>query len=113
MWEFEQHTGTTQLKALNLLLEANAGPQAKQKRVGHFPGKMDLIMNFREKLKKISPHHLQRKQQKTKQKKHTNKHKTKTQQEKQKKNNNKQSKLRIVNQYTGTHKVLVTSKAQG
>ena len=69
MWEFEQHTGTTQIKALNLLLEANAGPQAKQKRVGHFPRKMDLIMHFREKLKKISPHHPQKKQQKTKQKK--------------------------------------------
>ena len=71
---------------MNLLLEANAGPQAKQKRVGHFPGKMDLIMNFREKLKKISPHHLQRKQQKTKQKntqtntkqKHNKKNKRKT-----------------------------------
>ena len=71
---------------MNLLLEANANPQAKQKRVGHFPRKMDLIMHFREKLKKISPHHPQKKQQKTKQKKHKqtqNKNTTRKTKEKQ------------------------------
>ena len=56
------------------------------KGVGHFPRKMDLIMNFRENLKKPAPHHIQNKSSNNKQKKktkqnNTNKHKTKTQQE--------------------------------
>ena len=86
MWEFEQHTGTTQIKALNLLLEANAGPQAKQKRVGHFPRKMDLIMHFREKLKKSAPHFPQknnRKQNKKQHKQKQNKNTTRKTQKKQ------------------------------
>ena len=70
---------------MNLLLEANASPQAKQKRVGHFPRKMDLIMNFREKLKKISPHHPQKKHQK----KQNQKKQTNTKQKHKKKNKRK------------------------
>ena len=82
-----------------------------KKGVGHFLRKMDLTMNFREKLKKISPPHPQKKkQQKTKQKKQTQNNNTTRETQK---HNNKQSKLRIVNQYTGTHKLVVTSNAQG
>ena len=61
-----------------------------KKGVGHFPRKMDLIMNFRENLKKPAPHHTQNKSNNKKRKQkqnNTNKNKTKTQQEKQTKTN--------------------------
>ena len=52
------------------------------KGVGHFPRKMDLIMNFRENLKKPAPHHIQNKSSNNKQKKN------KTKQHKQTQNKN-------------------------
>ena len=65
---------------------------------------MDLIIHFREKLKKSAPHF----PQKNNRKQNKKTAQTKTKQKHNKKNtkkNNKQSKLRIVNQYTGTHKL--------
>ena len=48
-----------------------------KKGVGHFPRKMDLIMNFREKLKKTAPHHPQKNLKKKKEKKEKKKQKQK------------------------------------
>ena len=70
-------------------------------------------MHFRENLKKSAPHFFSKKAAENKTKNNTNKNKNKNTTRKTQKNKNKHSKLRIVNQYTGTHKLLVTCKAQG
>ena len=60
-----------------------------KKGVGHFPRKMDLIMNFREKLKKTAPHHPQKKTLKKKRKKRKKKKKQKQKQKHSMKNTRK------------------------
>ena len=69
---------------------------------------MDLSKHFREILKKSAPILQQEKQKKTKQnKKNKKQHKQKQNKTHKRKaeKNNKQSKLRIMNQYTGTHRL--------
>ena len=64
------------------------------KGVGHFPRKMDLIMNFRENLKKPAPHHIQNKSSNNKQKKKQNKTtQTNTKQKHNKKTHTKNNKI--------------------
>ena len=68
---------------------------------------MDLSKHFREILKKSAPilqQEKQKKQNKTKNKKQHKQKQNKTHKRKAEKNN-KQSKLRIMNQYTGTHRL--------
>ena len=64
-------------------------------------------MNFRENIQKIRPPNFLKKSKQTKPKTAQPKNKTKNTTRETQKNNNPQSKLRIMNQYTGTHTLVV------